>query len=83
MTASVFSAAHRICERSGWRLTNLSLQKILYIAQMVYMGEHAGARLIDTEFEAWAFGPVSSPLYHKVRAFGAGAIENVFFWRAG
>src|SRR3569623_1823287 len=78
MAARLDSVARFICEAGDWNVTNLQLQKIMYLAQMLYMGEHAGERLVDTYFEAWDYGPVSPPLYRKVRGFGAGPIEDVF-----
>lgn len=75
---SPLQAAKHLCEFSGWSLTNLKLQKIAYIAQMLHIGETGGRRLIDGEFEAWDYGPVSTPIYREVRGFGADAIQNVF-----
>jgi uncharacterized phage-associated protein len=77
MSVSVFSAARHLCERSGWTLSNLKLQKILYLAHMVHMGEK-GEPLITERFEAWDYGPVSPDLYRKVRVFGSSPIRNVF-----
>jgi uncharacterized phage-associated protein len=72
-------AARKICEHGSWKITNLGLQKILYIAQMLFMGENNGARLVDTEFEAWDYGPVVSDVYRRVRMFGANPIQDIFF----
>ncbi|GAW34197.1 hypothetical protein RA2_01242 [Roseovarius sp. A-2] len=72
------TAAQYICEKSGWSLTQLSLQKILYIAHMVHMGRERGP-LVDGHFEAWDYGPVHPKLYQKVKAFGAKPIPNVFW----
>lgn len=66
-----------ICEKSDWTLSNLRLQKILYLAQMFYMGRHNGARLVDANFQAWDFGPVAPALYHKVKDFGARPITEI------
>ncbi|MEH0195195.1 type II toxin-antitoxin system antitoxin SocA domain-containing protein [Caulobacter sp. CCNWLY153] len=71
------SAARRLCERSGWTLTNLELQKMLYLAQMQFLGQ-TNERLIDDTFEAWDYGPVSPSIYHRVKPFGSGAIKDVF-----
>jgi uncharacterized phage-associated protein len=79
MAARLDSVCKYICERGGWRLSNLQLQKILYMAQMYFMGLNEGARLVDTRFEAWNYGPVSPTLYHKVKAFGSDPIKDVFF----
>jgi uncharacterized phage-associated protein len=72
-------AARKVCEHGSWTVTNLGLQKILYIAHMLYMGENNGARLIDTTFEAWDYGPVSPQVYQRVKMFGANPIQDVFF----
>lgn len=77
--ARLDSVAKFICESGHWRVTNLQIQKLLYLAQMVYMGQTGGRRLADAAFEAWDFGPVEPSLYRKVRMFGAGPIEDVFF----
>jgi uncharacterized phage-associated protein len=76
--ARLDSVAKFICELSGWTLSNLPLQKIIYISQMEFMGEHGGDRLVDTRFEAWDNGPVSPDLYHKVKAFGSSPVLDVF-----
>src|SRR5690554_2036795 len=79
MGVTALQAAKRACEASGWKLTNLQLQKILYIAQMVYAGKNSGKRLITgDDFEAWDYGPVLPSLYHRVSAFGSGSIKNIF-----
>ncbi|MGQ3016333.1 Panacea domain-containing protein [Phenylobacterium sp.] len=74
---SVFSAARHLCERSGWTLSNLKLQKILFLAHMVHLGEK-GEPLIREGFEAWDYGPVSPDLYRRVRVFGSSPIRNIF-----
>ncbi|KAA6205363.1 MAG: DUF4065 domain-containing protein [Candidatus Tokpelaia sp.] len=66
-----------ICEKSSWGVSNLRLQKILYLAQMFHMGRHEGRRLVDTSFQAWDFGPVSPELYHRVKDFGAQPITEI------
>lgn len=77
MAVSVHAAAKRMCERSGWSLSNLELQKLIYIAHMFYLGEH-NEPLISGHFEAWDYGPVNPGLYHRVKIFGSGPVGNVF-----
>ena len=67
MTVGALSAAKRLGEVSGWSLTNLHIQKLLYLAHMVYMGESEGEPLVTGHFEAWAFGPVHPPVYHAAK----------------
>jgi len=78
MAVSLMQAAKRLCERSDWTLTNLSLQKMMYISQMWHMGQCDGERLIKGGFQAWAYGPVSHDVYHHVKPFGSAPIRNVF-----
>ncbi len=77
MAVSPLAAAKRMCKRSDWALSNLELQKILYIAHMFHLGGE-GAPLISGHFEAWDYGPVQPSVYHKVKVFGADPIGNIF-----
>ncbi len=79
MAISSFSAAKLICEQGSWRVTNLVLQKVLYINQMLFMGKNNGERLVDASFEAWDYGPVEPNLYRKVCLFGNKPIQDIFF----
>lgn len=78
MTARLDSVCRYICEKGGWKVSNLQLQKLLYLAQMVHLGEH-GERLTDADFQAWDYGPVEPTVYRKVRMFGSGPISDVFY----
>ena len=78
MAARLESVAKYICEKSGWSVSNLQLQKLMYLAQMIHMGRTNGKRLFEGDFEAWDYGPVEPDLYHKVKVFGSGAIRDVF-----
>ncbi len=79
MAISAMQAAKLACSASGWEITNLQLQKILYIAHMLYAGRNDGRQLIEDEaFEAWGYGPVLPSVYRHVSAFGNRPIKNVF-----
>ena len=78
MAARLESVAKYICERSGWTVSNLQLQKLMYLAQMIYMGRNDGKPLFDGTFQAWDYGPVEPNLYHQAKAFGAGPIRPSF-----
>jgi uncharacterized phage-associated protein len=77
MSISPLAAAKRMCERSGWALSNLELQKLLYIAHMFHLGQ-TGRPLIQGHFEAWDYGPVQPAVYHHVKVFGSSPIKNIF-----
>ncbi|WP_082663378.1 type II toxin-antitoxin system antitoxin SocA domain-containing protein [Sinorhizobium sp. Sb3] len=78
LAARLDSVCKYICERADWEITNLQLQKILYLCQMFYMGRNHGQRLFDGHFEAWDYGPVEPNLYHRVKIFGSDDVEDVF-----
>lgn len=77
MVARSDSVCKYICEAGDWRVTNLQLQKILYVAQMACLGI-IRERLTDVWFEAWDHGPVAPKVYRQVRMYGASPIVNVF-----
>jgi uncharacterized phage-associated protein len=77
MAARSDSVCKFICEAGDWQVTNLQLQKILYFAQMVYLGM-TNERLADTGFEAWDYGPVAPSVYRQVRMFGSSPIKDIF-----
>lgn len=78
MTISVLSAAKRIGKKSDWTLSNLELQKIIYISHMFHMGENDGAPLVSGQFEAWDYGPVHPDLYRVAKVFGSDPVQNIF-----
>ena len=52
---------------------------MLYLAQMMYMGQHNGARLLNGSFEAWDYGPVQPSIYSQVKMYGRDPIRGGFF----
>ena len=76
-------AAHFVCNYSGWRVSHLELQKILYLAQMAHLAVHKGVPIFDEDFEAWHFGPVIPELYQMLKHLGSGRISHDTFSNAG
>lgn len=72
---SIFSAAKRLGERSGWTLTHLQMQKMIYMAHMYYMGK-TNEPLLDDHFQAWDYGPVCPPLYQHLKEHGADRVPE-------
>lgn len=72
------SAAKTVCAMRGWTLSNLALQKVLYVSHMVHVGRY-GAPLVAETFEAWDYGPVLPSLYRQVAMFGADPVKDVFY----
>lgn len=79
MTVSTASAAKFISECSGWTVSHLELQKILYIADVVHLGR-TGKRLTDATFEAWDYGPVDPSLYQVLKGYGSKPIPRNAWW---
>ena len=65
----LFDVAKTICNINGWNITNLQLQKMLYIVQMLFVGVRKGEPLFNAHFEAWKYGPVEPTLYSKLKPF--------------
>ena len=55
-------------EAAGLRLTNMSLNKIVYFAHAASLA-HYDRPLIDSPFEAWQYGPVHPQLYRQLKRF--------------
>ena len=80
MAVPVLDAANHLCKESGWTLTQIELQKLLYLAHMVHLGNY-GKPLVRGYFEAWEFGPVHPVLYRAVRIYGSSTITRIGFNR--
>ena len=63
------------CAISGIKLTNLSLQKVVFLIHQDFLVE-TGSPLIQDEFEAWQYGPVHRVLYQAFSSNGANYISN-------
>lgn len=70
-------AAKTVASLCDFNVTNLILQKLLYLAHMIYLGDH-GHALVDGHFEAWNIGPVEPNVYHLLKAYGNNNIHDVF-----
>jgi uncharacterized phage-associated protein len=62
-------------DNDGVRLSNLKLQKLLYLAHGYLLVAH-GRPLVKDGFEAWAYGPVSRTAYHAFKQFDDLPITN-------
>ena len=76
---NALEAAKTFCEASNWSLSNLKLQKLLYIAHMFALGRSNGnAPLLRDDFEAWDYGPVVPEVYRRAKVFGSKPVGNIF-----
>lgn len=59
-------------------ISNLKLQKILYLVQAYFLTSTEGHRPCFADpIEAWNFGPVVPTVYHEFKQYGAGDIPSV------
>lgn len=77
MAENIFVTAKYLGSCSNWRLNNLTLQKLLYVAHMFSLSAD-GSPLVVGHFYAWDRGPVLPELYHKAKVFGASPVGNIF-----
>lgn len=62
--------------QNGYSLTNMQLQKLVYIAFGFYAG-FRHERLFDDEIQAWNYGPVIPNLYHQLKKYGVGEVTTL------
>ena len=67
---SIFVAAQYLVKVADRKLTNLEIQKLLYYAQMLSIGQY-GSPIFYDDFEAWEKGPVNVGLYLLYKARNA------------
>lgn len=65
------------CIKDRCPITNMQLQKILYLIQAEYI-KH-GAFAFEDNFEMWGFGPVIPKIYYRYGIFGAEPIDIYFY----
>ena len=82
MAVSAFDAANHLAKISNHSVTNLKYHKILYMADMNFVGQ-TGNRLIAEDFEVWDYGPVLKSLYHKFKVFRVKPVPNIFWGARG
>lgn len=56
-------------------VTQLHVQKLMYLFEAYYMNKLKKDRLYDCEYQAWDFGPVAIPLYNKFKKYGRNNIK--------
>lgn len=66
-------------EAADFKLTNLSLQKHLYYCHGWTLATY-GRPLVNVEFEAWSFGPVSRLVYFQFNKFRRAPISERAFY---
>jgi uncharacterized phage-associated protein len=61
-----------LAQAEGRELTNMKVQKLVFIAHGIYMGLNGEDRpLIKEHVKAWKWGPVIEELYEGLKEYGA------------
>jgi len=63
----------QVDDDAGDTISNLKLQKLLYYAQGFHLALF-DKPLFNEAIEAWSYGPVVPPVYHRFKKFGGSAI---------
>jgi uncharacterized phage-associated protein len=50
-------------------VTQLQIQKLMYLFEAFYMNITNRNRIYDCDFSAWTFGPIALPLYNEYKIF--------------
>ena len=61
------------CNNKGYEISNLKLQKMLYLIQAFFLINSKNQCFIE-RIEAWDFGPVVPEVYRMFKQFGGGNI---------
>lgn len=62
-------------EDRGYSVSNLKLQKLVYIAHGFYLGFFQEP-LSNTSVQAWQYGPVFPSLYQNLKKYGSGRVTD-------
>ena len=73
---SVFTAARYLCGLAKWKLSEQEIQKMLYFAQMLSLGEK-GQPIFNEGFQAWRDGPVCPDLHKELKIYGESQVIHI------
>jgi uncharacterized phage-associated protein len=69
----------RLAERDRTKLTQMQLQKLVYLAHGYFLAETTGP-LVEDDVEAWGYGTVFPKLRNATKEYGKRAISKRIKW---
>ena len=78
MTIDYLRLAKHICKVTDFQLNPLDLQKIIYLANMLWIGK-TGKPLVTGQFVAEKYGPQHTDLYNNLKPWGPFPIQDFHF----
>lgn len=73
---AVANAFIKLAQEQGRKLTNMQLQKLVFLAQGYSLALRRDQPLFTHDIHAWQWGPVVPVLYKKLQGYGSGFVEE-------
>jgi len=67
---AVANAVLQLARERGVSISNLKLQKLLFLCHVFFLARTGGGNLISGNFEAWQYGPVHREAYDAFKSYG-------------
>ena len=64
----------RVAHKTGKSISNMKLQKLLYLAQGIHLAINNDTPLFEDSINAWKYGPVVPSVHHKFKIYFSGEI---------
>lgn len=79
MSLTEYEAGYDLCIYWPRKISNLNLQKILFLSQLLFMKENSGAKILTCSFYAIKKAPVIPYLYYILNDTASGGVKFSHF----